>query len=375
MHPRRLLISLALSLAAPLSALAQPADNIVVAQIGPFTVLPAPDAQELNEGIRAALDEVNGKGGINGRQVDLLTLDDAYSYSGFKTRLKEALGRKAVALLSPIGSPTLKSVLDDKLLDSNDIVILNTLPGASVLREPGHPRLFHVRAGDEQQIRKIVEHARALTIKSMGVLYQDIPVGSSGFTSAQVAAADGGGMKVDGVQSGTDPASIAAAAKAIADARPQSVLAIGSPRFMGESVKALRAAGVSQQIFTLSYLPAPAMHKIAGPGARGVGIAQAFPNPTGVVKPLQRRFQAAMKASHPELKGYTPVHMEGYVTARVFIEAALNARTVSPSGLAESLRRMGEVDMGGFRVKFGPDNVGSSWVDIGVVTADGRLLY
>jgi hypothetical protein len=36
---------------------------------------------------------------------------------------------------------------------------------------------------------------------------------------------------------------------------------------------------------------------------------------------------------------------------------------------------MGEYDMGGFRVNFARNNVGSGYVDIGVVNADGRLIY
>ena len=36
---------------------------------------------------------------------------------------------------------------------------------------------------------------------------------------------------------------------------------------------------------------------------------------------------------------------------------------------------MGELDLGGFRVDFSRGNEGSQWVDIGVATAEGRLIY
>ena len=373
---RRHLIQASLASTLPLTSFAQESGDIVVAQIGPFTVLPAPDPKELNEGLVAGFDELNGKGGINGRKVQLLKLDDTYTFDGFKARLDEALARKPVALLTPLGSATLKALLDSKLLDSTDIVILNAVPGAGVLRDPGHPKLFHIRAGDAQQIQKIVSHARALNIRSMGVMYQDLPIGSSGLASAKAAAAsEGGGLQIVEAKAGTEAASIAQAAKAIATAAPQSALVVGAPKFVGESIAALRAAGVSQMIFTLSYLPAAALQKFAGQGARGVGIAQTYPNPAGVALPLQRAFRAAMQKTHPAMAAHTSFHMEGYITARVFAEAARRARTVSPGGVAESLRRMGEVDLGGFRVNFAKGNVGSSWVDIGVVNADAKLLY
>ncbi|MFP8781437.1 ABC transporter substrate-binding protein [Hydrogenophaga sp. RWCD_12] len=373
---RSLIQAAALCGALPLPAIAQESGDIVVAQIGPFTVLPAPDPKELNEGLVAAFDELNGKGGINGRKVQLLKLDDTYSFDGFKARLDEVMARKPVALLAPLGSATLKGLLESKLLDSTDITILNAVPGAGVLRDPGHPKFFHIRAGDAQQIQKIVSHARALSIKSMGVMYQDLPIGSSGLASAKAAAsADGGGLQIVEAKAGTDPAAIQQAAKALATAAPQSALVVGAPKFVADSIAALRAAGVSQMIFTLSYLPGSALLKAAGPGARGVGIAQTYPNPAGVSLPLQRAFRAAMQAKHPGIAAPTSFHMEGYVTARVFAEAARRAKPLTPGGLAESLRRMGEVDLGGFRVNFSKGNVGSSWVDIAVVNAEGKLVY
>lgn len=378
----RLLLTCAISLLLQLpvhaqSGGAQPAadNDLVVAQIGPFTVLPAPDPKELNEGINAALAEINTKGGIQGHRVSLIKLDDAYAFDGFRQQLATAMARHPVALLSPLGSATLKGLLDSKLLDSTDIVILNAVPGATVLRSPGHPKLFHIRAGDEEQIAKIVSHAKTLTIRSMGVLYQDIPMGSSGLASTQNAAKAVGDIDITGYPSSTDAGALAQAARAMAAARVQSALVIGAPKFSGEAIAALRAAGVSQQIFTLSYLPAPALIKFAGEGARGVGIAQTYPNPSGVRTRLQREFQAAMRKSSPDLKNYTTFHMEGYITARVFAEAARRSRSLTPSGIAQSLHSMGEVDLGGFRVNFANGNVGSHWVDIGVVSGDGQLRY
>lgn len=371
---RRQVLQAAAIGAVPLLAHAQEAGDIVVAHIGPFTVLPAPDAKELHEGAQAAFADINGKGGIAGRKVELLRLDDAYSFDGFKARLAEAMPRKPLALLSPLGSVTLKQMLDTNLLDQTDVVVINAVPGAAVLREPGHPRLFHIRAGDDQQIAKIVSHAQALNIKSMGVLYQNIPMGSSGLASAK-AAAQGTGMEVIGAESGTDVAELAKAAQQIAAKNPHSAMVIGAPKFMGQGVAALRAAGVSQQLFTLSYLPAPALKALASSGARGVGIAQTFPNPNGSNTPLQRLFKAAMQRAHPELKTYTPFHLEGYVSAQIFAEAARRARPLTPAGLTDALHRMGEIDFGGFRVDFSKGNEGSQWVDIGVATAEGRLLY
>ncbi|HEX5739288.1 MAG TPA: ABC transporter substrate-binding protein [Hydrogenophaga sp.] len=353
------------------------AQEIVVGQIGPFTVLPAPDAHEINKGAKAYFAQVNARGGVNGRRIAFFEVDDKYSPDEFARQLELAMQRKPVALLSPVGSATMQKVLQDKLLDKHDVLILNAVPGAEVLRAPGHPRLFHVRAGDRQQLQKIVQHARTLGVSRLHVLHQNIPIGTSGLEMVQAAAQGVPAMEVGATESGPEEAAIAAAAKAVAAGDSQSVVIIGSPKFMADAITQLRRANVTQQIFALSYVPPGLIARLAGEeAARGVGIAQTYPNPMGVTLPLQREFAAAMKALDPALSQYSGFHLEGYIVARVLVEGLRRSGgDIRPETLARGLRTAGEMDFAGYRVNFSKDNTGSGFVDIGVVTSGGRLRY
>lgn len=354
----------------------QDTGDIIVAQIGPFTGLPAGDAQWLNEGFTAAFNEVNVKGGVQGRRIRLLQRDDGYTFEGFKRALNELMPSKPVALLSPVGSATMQGVLNEGLLDKSDTLILNVVPGANAFRKPGHPNLFHIRESDGRQVHRVIAHAATMNIKSMGVLYQDIPIGASGLRSSREAITQ---QKLDldliDIETANEPKALAEAAKKMATQSPQVALVIGNPKFMGDGVAALRKAGMKQPIFALSYLPPSVLHKLIGEKSRGVGIVQTFPNPMGTAIPLQRSFRAAMRAAHPDIEAYTPFHIEGYITARVFIEAAQRAKSISPAHIAESLRRVGPIDLGGYRVNFAASNEGGTWLDIGVVSFDGKLIY
>jgi branched-chain amino acid transport system substrate-binding protein len=363
--------------AAIAAAPARSAPDIVVGQIGPFTVIPVPDAPEINQGIKAYVNQAN-KLGVRGRKISFFESDDRYSAEGFVEQFGKAMEKKPLALLSPIGSNALKVLLDNKMLDTADVVVMNAIPGAEAFRNPGHPKLFHIRAGDKQQIEKIVNHTRTLGMTKLSVLYQDLPIGTSGMAVAEQAAAAAKGMELKGVKSGTDAAALAAASQAVGALEGQGVLVLGAPRFMADGVAALRKAGVSKSIFVLSYVPAGLIVKLAGvEGARGVGIAQTFPNPNGRVLPLMRDFRAAMKASFPQMEVYTPFQLEGYLSARVVMEALKHNKEKDPTaaGLAASLRAMGELDFGGFRVDFSKSNVGSKFVDIAVIGSDGKLRY
>lgn len=353
------------------------AQDIVIGQIGPFTGLSVPDAQQISQGAKAYIAQINKAGGIHGRKISFFELDDAYTADGFVARLAEAMQRKPVALISPVGSAALKRMLDDKLLDKYDVVVMNAVPGAEALRNPGHPRLFHVRAGDKQQLEKIVNHARTLGIVKVGVLHQNIPIGTSGMKVVAQEAGRLTGMEVKGSQATTEPAELARGAQEIVRLNLQGVLVIGAPPFAAAGVAALRQAGITQSIFVLADTAPGLLVKVAGTGgARGVGIAQIYPNPNGQTKTLVRDFQAAMRAASPEITTFANFQMEGYISARVLVEAMRRIKgDITPAAIARSLQSMGEVDYDGFRLNFSKSNAGGHYVDIAVMDQEGRLRY
>lgn len=366
---------LALAACALLPAAPAAAKEWVVAQIGALQEKPVPEVVQLGEGMRAMFAAVNAQGGIKGQRIDFFQLDDGFSADVFVQKFGEAMKRQPVAILSPFGSPTVQKVLADKLLDTADVVVLNAVPGAESFRNPGHPNLFHIRAGDGQQIERVVQHVRTLGMTRMAVLYVDAPGGVSGFQAATDAARAAAGLALSGHKATLSPESIGAAAAALARSDAQAALVIGPPKFMGDAVAAVRRAGGAQSLFAMSYLVPAELVKTMGPAARGVAIAQAFPNPNGVNSPLQREFRAAMKKAYPALDEYSAFHLEGYLCAKLFVEVARRMKAPSATEFARTLRAMGEVNLGDFRVNFSRGQAGSRFVDIGVMSPTGRLNY
>ena len=84
-----------------------------------------------------------------------------------------------------------------------------------------------------------------------------------------------------------------------------------------------------------------------------------------------------MKAAYPDLKSYSSFHLEGYLSARTVAEAIKRSKDkdITPATLEKALHNAGEMDFGGYRLDFSKSNVGSTWVDIGVVTAEGKIRY
>jgi ABC-type branched-subunit amino acid transport system substrate-binding protein len=353
------------------------AQDIVLAHVGPFTGPAASDAKDLNLGMRAHLQQLNARGGIAGRRVVLASFDDRYDGAEFAVQFNAAQGRGAVALLSPLGIASLRALIDGGLLQNADIVVLNAIPGATPFRAATNERLLHVRASDRQQIEKILRHARTLGITRMQVIVQDAAVGDPDVRAAQASVPEAAELAISirPVVPARDAMKAAAVQVAASDA--QAVLVLGSPPYMAQTIDELRKAGVTKPIFALSYLLPKLAVKVIGPEAsRGIAVAQTFPNPMGHALPLLGEFQAAMRAIDPDLRLYSSFHLEGYIVARVAAEGLRRiGGPITPAALLAALRRGGPVDVGGFRVDFSRGNAGSNFVDLGMVTPAGRLIY
>ena len=353
------------------------AGPLLVGQVGPFTVLPTPDASQVRDGLLASFAEANRAGGVRGRRIELFTLDDAFDPRRFLGQFQAAVARRPVAMMLPIGSAAVGGLLASGSLDAADTVVVGAIPGAEGFRQPGHPRLFHVCAGDRAQIERIVTHCRTLGIRHLRMLAQSIAVGLDGVALMTAAAQAAGGLAVSSTTIAHEPAALEAASAQLVRDAPEAVLLVGTPRFMADALGRVRAAGGRQAAFALSYLSTPLAVAAAGEaGARGLGITQIVPNPNGQDLALQRSFRAAMRHAMPREQAWTPFHLEGYLSARVLLDGlrAIDG-PATPAALAHALHALGEIDVDGFRVDFRRGNNGSAWTDIGVISADGRLLY
>ena len=106
----------------------------------------------------------------------------------------------------------------------------------------------------------------------------------------------------------------------------------------------------------------------------GLSIAQVVPSPYKVSGKLNKEFRDATIAAGKTLQ--VPVSfamMEGYVNAKVIVEAMRRSQPVTPEKVSMALRGLDAYDLGGYWVSFKPGQVGSKYVDLSIVNAAGRV--
>lgn len=352
------------------------AGELVVADVGPFTGPLAGNGLANYEGSRACVEEANAAGGINGHTLRLVREDDHYVPDDTVRLLREVAAREhPVAFLNLLGSANAGRVLQDKVLEELKIPAVGVTPGADILREPGSSWMFHVHASDAAQVRRILSQLATLGLRRVAVAYQDIPFGRAAMKLVdEVSPA----LKIDVTARVPVPSAaedLAAAAAALRPSGAQAYLMVLVPNSGASFVRDVRSAGDRTPIYGLSYVPAKAIVDKAGAeNAVGVGLAQVSPNPSSNSTGLVRQFHAAMDR-HAASQPHSQLHLIGYLACRVLVEGLRRSGAKpTPDKLQAALRRV-RADLGGYVVDFAGGNVGSKYVDIGVVTKDGKLMY
>ena len=354
------------------------AADLVVAQVSPLSGPLGRSGQDHFTGAKVYFDQVNEQaGGVSGRRLRFLSEDDQYKPEETVRLVKLVAQRDRPALfVNLFGSANVVAVLKDKTLDRVRVPVFGVTPGSESLRSPGSPWLFHVTAGDREQVRHVVRHLSTIGLTRLALVFQDNPFGKNGLALAREFARDAG-VTVAGeyaVPVGADD--LKPVASRLREAGAQAYLMVLATNSAASFVRDVRALGDATPTYGLSYASiGDVLGKTPLEQAAGVALAQISPNIFSQNTAVVREFQATLKRYAPEVKEPTQQHFLGYLSARVAVEALRKAGAdASPEALAAAARAL-RADLGGYQIDFKGGNVGSTYVNIGVIGRSGRLVY
>ena len=330
--------------------------------------------RQMKEGIEACFARVNAAGGVHGKKLELVALDDGYETDPAVANAKRLVQQEKVfALMGFYGSSPTAAVLP--VLDASGVPLIGTISGAEALRKPVNRHMFHLRASYGDETAAIVKNLTTVGLTRVAVLYQDDGFGQAGLKGVNDALA---GHKLAPVASASVPRNsvdVAGAVAAIAKSNPQAVVMVSLYRPTAEFIKQMRKAGANPFFVALS--PVGTDQLIAELGSehtRGIQVSQVIPYPWGDKLEVVREYKK-MLATHNKTAAVSYYGLEGYLNARLVI-AALERAGPNPSRekLIAALRAA-PFNLDGYRVNFAPgSNSGSNYVEISVVGAGGRIL-
>jgi len=386
----RLAVSLFFAIAVAAPALAQSPQSqkapkgkaapkeIVIGHVAGYTGPVTKDATDMGVGAQVYFDAVNARGGMLGRKFRILVIDDHFKPDE-TVQFILSLNGKISALLSPVGSANFDRVLKEGVLEKIDFPILGVIPGVESFRQPLRKNMYHFRAGDLDQLEKIVVLTTSVGQSKIAVLATDNPNGES------VIAYLNGTLAKRNLKLAAAPKYVigpkidwAPAIKALQTAQPDVVILLGPPFATAGFIKEAKTAGLASSLYGLSYTDHRLATKLAGNQlVRGVAIAQVFPNPANRVVPLIKEFRDNFDKYGKE-KGVVPSHfnLEGYIAGKIIFEAIRKSKDSSAAGVARGLEMLKDFDLGGYVVDFSPTkHTGSTFVDMSIISGSGELIY
>lgn len=368
-------ITLSLSASIVFAATGITPNSIVVGQSAALTGPAAQLGIQMNRGMKLYFDQVNAKGGINGRQIEIKALDDGYepdrTLANTKRFVAEGGDDEVFALLGYVGTPTSNAALP--LIKESKIPFIGPFTGAAVLREPFHRSVFHLRAGYNEETAEIVKRLTSLGMNKIAVFYQNDAYGQAGLSGVTKALAAQGLRPAATATVERNSTDVKAAIDTLLAAKPDAIVQISAYASCAAFIKEARKLGYGGQFFNVSFVGSAALMQALGKDGAGVGITQVVPTPYGSPTPLSLEFNNALKAAGQTDPNYSA--MEGYIVARVFTEALRRAgRDVTRDKLITALESIRDYNLGGFYVDFGPNkHVASRFVELTMITRDGRI--
>lgn len=347
--------------------------DIVVGQTIGVTGQAAATVKEALNGAQLWIEHINAQGGIKGEKIQLLTLDDEFDVQKAAANARVLIEqKKAVVLFMNRGTPHTEAILP--LLQQHGIALVAPSTGAMLLHNPVQRYVFNVRAPYQREAEKAIEHLHSTGTTRIAVVHVDDSFGRDAMEGASKGFAKTRLQPVAVLKADREKPAYASLVPALVKAEAQAVLWVGSSQVVAEGVKALRAAGSSAQVVTLSNNASAGFVRQLGDASRGVIVSQVYPGERAVKYPL---VQEALKLA--KAKGYdelTPAMLEGFAAAKVLAEAL---RQAAPQFTREkvlaALEGLRRFDLGGLEISYGPgDHSGLDFADLAIIGADGRFV-
>lgn len=329
--------------------------------------------KEMRLGIQAAFQEQNEAGGVHGRTLDLVTLDDGYEpESAFSNTWRLIRREEVFALIGEVGTPTSRSA--SPLANAEGVPFIGPFTGAAFLRDPGLANVLNVRASYHQETEVMVERlTEDLGITRVAILYQNDSFGQDGFEGTRLALERRGLTPAASWYYQRNTTAVKTAVLNIVQDDPEAIIMIGAYSPVAKAIRTVRQ-DIDPVFMAVSFVGSRAVAEELGPDGVGVYITQVVPLPEDASVPVVAAYQKALKAYQAEAApGFGS--LEGYLAGRLAIEGLqMCGADLSRECFLDAVRDAGTIDIDGLELHYGPaDNQGSDAVFVTVIGDDGRF--
>jgi ABC-type branched-subunit amino acid transport system substrate-binding protein len=325
---------------------------------------------ELLEGAKLYFDAVNAEGGVKGRAIELVQLDDNFEVPRTVKNVEQLIDAERVeALLLVRGTPHNEAILP--LIDRAGVPLIGPSTGAMVLHQPVKRNVFNVRTAYRSEAQKLALLLASLGKQRVAVMHVDDSFGEDVAKGVVQGLAERQLAPIVIQKFDRKTMDVEKAAPAVKRSDPDAVVLIGAGQAVANGIEALRRLDVQVPVATVSNNASTGFIKALGGNANGVMVSQVFPDERVAGVPLTREASRLAQKRNLQL---TPAMMEGFAAAKVTVEAL--RRCAAPCGRPELHRALEtlDIDLGGLRLAYSPtDHSGIEFTDLSIIDGRGKF--
>jgi serine/threonine protein kinase len=315
-------------------------------------------------GIRACFDQINDEGGVNGRKLKLVVLDDGYLPERALANTRELFEkRKVFALIGNAGTASVQLAVPYAI--EHRLLLFAPPCGADFLRHtPPDRYVFNYRASVAEETAALVDYfvkVRRIPANHIAVFAQDDMFGEEGSQGAARAVRKYGVLPEDIVRA-TYPRNTLEVAPAVDKMllhRKQVDAIVMVPTYGAAAlfVKGLSDRHMNVALASVSSVSSSLAEILRGMGSQygeGLIVSEAVPHylsaATGVI-----RYREALQKYHPESEP-SFLSLEGFISAECLVEGLKRAGPdLTTEKLIDALESIRDLDLGiGPIISFGP---------------------
>jgi len=306
------------------SALAESAD-ILVGMSGDMSGASADIGLEMKRGLELGFAEINASGGVQGRKVRLLALDDGYVSLVAAKNIRKLISKENVlAILGSVGTPM--AMLTVPIVNNSRTLMFAPFTGASMLRKDDVGCcVYNYRASYKQEIGLMVEHILSSGIKlsEVALLSQKDASGDTAYKAAINNLKNYGYEQADELlhvryRNNTLNVEQAVADVLMAKTAPKAMIMISTYGASEIFIRLLKNELPNMKYYHISYTGSESLSRLLPKDVKGVYISSVVPSVESdelVVK--------AYRLANDKWQGkqvLSATSLEGYIASRIFIE-------------------------------------------------------
>lgn len=318
-------------------------------------------------GSRAAWQEVNAKGGVNGRPVQHLVLEVDSSAGSLRAALDTI--KKApncVALSGTAGDHAASQLV--ALLKQDQYAIAHAAPWLQNSDLDGDSRTFPIFASRQDQIAKAVKSLSIMGVPELGAVYSSLKEYEVYRSDVERSSA---ALKIK-LTSYKPTGDLALIGKTLTPDTPRIILFIGGTPELVQFTQGVGKQARQRYVIAMADVNLQTMMLMGAARNTPVMATQVVPMVNSSL-PIVKSYRETLSRLFDEPP--TPQSLAGYIAARYTSEvmATVEGTPTRKSTLLAFQQRQA-VDMSGFRISFDAKGRSGSYVTQSMITPDGRLV-